>query len=246
MTRLGTVLSVILAFAPLSLAADEAAEVLARTKSVYAAMTSYADTGVIVTEYQMGNAPGFKERHTFRTFYQSPRRFFFDFNKDPNAGKERLVIWSDGGDFNSWWSATGVHDTYPKGQGANAFALSSMPTKGSAVLIAPLLFSKAGLQGAIASFVRPTLAAKGETVGGHRCYRLNGVIEEAYGATGNVTGSRRATLWIDADSSLVVKLVEEAPTGSPAGMVDRITTTFDPKANPALADSVFRFTPPAS
>jgi outer membrane lipoprotein-sorting protein len=34
------------------------------------------------------------------------------------------------------------------------------------------------------------------------------------------------------------------PRGSPAGSVNRVTTTFDPKPNPTLDDGHFRFTVP--
>jgi hypothetical protein len=135
-----------------------------RSRAAYAKLQSYADSGTILTESRSPGATAVVERHTFSTYYQAPRKFYFDFRKDPKAGKERLVIWCDGGDFESWWSATGVHQTYPKGTGASAFGTASFPTKGSVVLIPPLLFSQAGLQGPLTVF-KPRQAATEELNG---------------------------------------------------------------------------------
>ena len=128
-------------------------QVLQQSRDKYAAMTSYSDTGSITTSYKSGPAAADVETHSFRTYYQSPRQFYLEFRKDAQAGNERFVIWSEGQDFNTWWSATQVHEDYPKGSGATAFAVGSMPTHGAAVMIPPLLFSKAGLQGPLANLI---------------------------------------------------------------------------------------------
>ena len=124
-------------------APSQPGDILEHTRAAYAALHSYADTGVTTTEYRSPGAPAMVERHTFSTLYKSPRQYLFDFQKDPKAGAERFVIWGDGEDFHTWWSATRVHDTYPRGRGATAFALGSSPTKGTVLLLAPLLFPQA-------------------------------------------------------------------------------------------------------
>jgi hypothetical protein len=161
---------------------------------------------------------------------------------DFREGKERLVIWSDGGDFQSWWSATGVHQTYPRGTGATAFGTASFPTKGAVLLVPPLLFSQAGLQGPLVALKVPRLAGT-EDMDGHRVHKLVGEVALTY-RTGLGGHARPTTVWIDAQSLLVRKIVEDTPAGSPQGSVDRVTTTFKPQANPPLADSLFRFAVP--
>jgi outer membrane lipoprotein-sorting protein len=229
-------------FATSALAGDQppdAAKLLADSRAKYAAMTSYSDTGSIVTEYQSPGARAVVEHHTFTTYYQPPRKFLLDFREDPKAGGERYVIWCDGGDFNTWWSTTSVHETYPPGRGAGAFAASASPTHGATWQTAPLLFSKAGLQGPLANFADPKLAGT-EELGGRKMFKLTGTVGLAYG-TGNLTGELDGTLWIDAETLLIRKIVEEQGQGA---FVSRTTTSFNPEADPALSDSVFEFKVP--
>jgi hypothetical protein len=214
-------------------------DLLERSLAAYAALGAYSDTGTVTTEYRSPGAPALIETHTFATCYRAPRRFLFDFMK---KGGERFVIWCDGGDFQTWWSATRVHDTYEKGRGTLAFALAATPTKGSALQIAPLLFTQAGLKGPILNF--EGLRSDGtETVGSHRCYKLRGEVSLAY-ATGAVTGKRAATIWIDAETLLVRKMFEDTPAGTGGGVESRVTTTFEPRGNPDLDDGHFQFAAP--
>ena len=80
-----------------------------------------------------------------------------------------------------------------------------------------------------------------EPVNGHRCHKLVGEVGLAYG-TGTVTNVRPTIIWIDADSLLVRKVVEDTPKG--AGGTDRVTTIFEPQANPQIDDAHFKFAPP--
>ena len=214
-----------------------------RSRAAYTALQSYSDAGVVVTENQSPGAPLLVERYSFTTYYRAPRQFYFDFKKDPKAGNERLVIWCDGGDFQSWWSATRVHQTYPQGTGATAFGVSAFPTKGAVLLIPPLLFPKAGLQGPLAALKAPRLVGTLE-LNGVRVHKLVGEVAIGY-ATGLGAHARATTVWIDAQTLLVRKIVEDTPAGSPEGSVDRATITFEPHANAQLADSVFQFGVPS-
>jgi outer membrane lipoprotein-sorting protein len=219
------------------------AEIIDQMRAKYAALKSYSDTGTVTTEYAGpgGSGPSIVEQHTFTTYYRAPRQFFFEFVKDPKVGKERFVIWADGADFNTWWSATKVHDTYPKGRGATAFALATFPTKGSVMQIAPLLFAQAGLHGSIVDFTEPRLDGS-EDIGGRRCYKVVGQVALAYG-TGTVTSVRPTTIWIDAETLLVRRILEDTPSGTGAS-VDRVTTIFEPRADPAMDDAHFKFIVP--
>jgi hypothetical protein len=235
-------LPLIVTAVPAATAAMSGADVLAQSRAKYAAMKSYADTGVVTTEFALSRAaPPTVERNSFRTVYSAPRRFLLDFKK--GAGGERLVIWGDGENFHTWWSATGVHEVYPRGQGANAFALSSLPTLGAAMAVPPLLFSQAGLHGVLTDF--ELVRSEGvETLDGRSCYRLVGTVGLAYG-TGAVSGGRSTTIWIDVDTLLVGKMLEDTPAGSGADMVDRVITRFQPQNNPPVDPAVFQFIIPA-
>jgi hypothetical protein len=81
-----------------------------------------------------------------------------------------------------------------------------------------------------------------ESVDGRRCYKVVGEVALAYG-TGAVTSVRPTTVWIDAETFLVRKIVGDTPSGSSAS-VDRITTTFSPQADTDIDDTHFKFAAP--
>jgi hypothetical protein len=218
------------------------AQVLKQSRDTYAALSSYSDSGSITSTYRSGSAPASVDTYTFYTAYHTPRQFLLEFKKGPEVADERFVIWSEGQDFNSWWSATKVHEQYPQGRGANAFALGAYPTQGAAVMIPPLLFAKAGLQGPLASFTL-SKGAGTEKIGDHLCYRLLGEEAMAY-KTGNVAGGRAVTVWIDAQSLLVRKVFEDTPSDSASDTINTITTNLEPLANPAIDSARFHFDVP--
>lgn len=231
----------ILSFAAAALAQQappEAAQIFEQMRETYSKLQSYADTGEVMTEYKVLGAPGIVEHHTFRTFYHAPRQFLFHFQKDPKAGKEEYVIWCEGAEFHSWWSTTRVNQKYEQGRGTLAFATGSLPTKGSALQIAPLLFSQSGLKGPVFSLNEPQLAGT-ETVNGKRCYKLFSETR----ASGLGEEQRATTVWIDTQNMLVLKVFEDTPAGSGTGNVNHITTLFKPQPNPELKAEVFRFVP---
>lgn len=216
-------------------------DILARSRAMYAALTSYADTGTIDEEYGPAASP-IHARHTFRTYYRAPRRFFFEFIKENSA--DRYVVWSDDDAFHSWWQATGVAQDFPKGHGATAFTTGAYPTKNALTQIAPLLFSTAGLTGTLTEFTE-TADAGMEPLEGVPSYKLLGVAKSTYQTSGHVANIRATTVWIDARTLLVRRVREDASAQGPAGNVSRVTTTFVPQANPALDDARFSFVPPA-
>jgi len=215
-------------------------DILARSRAMYASLKSYADTGVVVHESAYTSVG----RHTFRTYYRAPRHFFFEFVEDKALGGSRVAVWCDGGDFQTWWSDTGNHNVYPKGQGAQAFVGATYPTLGSATQIASQLFANAGLVSTLAELDEMTSAGT-ELVNGRSAHKLTGIARSTYGATGRQVNVRRTTVWIDAETLLVRKIFEDTPKGGPAGSRNRITITFEPQANPTLDDSRFRFVVPS-
>jgi outer membrane lipoprotein-sorting protein len=217
-------------------------QVLQHSRDTYAALKSYSDSGSITTTYRSGGAPASVETATLHTWYQAPRQFNLDYQRGAAAGGDRFVLWSEGQDFNTWWSSTHVHTDYPQGRGGTAFALGAYPTKGATVMIAPLLFAKGGLQGPIANFTL-TQSEGIDRVGEHPCYRLRGQESIAY-KSGTVAGARVITIWIDTQSWLVRKVFEDTPTDSGSGTVNSVTTVLEPVANPAIEAAKFHFEVP--
>jgi outer membrane lipoprotein-sorting protein len=224
-------------------AKPSATDILAKSQATYAALKSYSDRGTVLVETGNPKSPD-KEHRSFTTYYHAPRQFLMINKKEDGSGEE-LVVWceGDGKDFMGWWTASNTLTDYPQGQGAVAFATASYPTLSTAVMIPSWLFAGAGLQGPLTSF---NLTRDGgvETLNGGQTYKLIGEEVQAYG-TGNVTGTRSITIWIDATTLLIRKVVEDTPHDSPAGDLSRQTTTFEPTANPPLDAARFHYVPPA-
>jgi outer membrane lipoprotein-sorting protein len=215
-------------------------DVLARSQAAYAALKSYADTGTVDTE--IGPPEGvLREHHTFKTAYRAPRHFLFDFVREDNA--DRFVVWADDEAFHTWWQATGVAETYPKGEAAGAFVAGEEPTEHALMQLSPWLFPHADLTGPLTEFGGASLAGT-EPIDGHSCYKLAGVGKSVYRATGRVVNVRRMTVWIDVQTLLVRRVFEDTAEGGAASTLNRTTATFDPQVNPTLDDARFVFTPP--
>jgi len=238
--RLGSVAAAVSIALSVELAAprlNASDDILQRTRAMYAALHSYADTGVVLRQFSST-----QERHTFTTYYKASRPFYFDFQKESG---DRFVIWSDEKAFHSWWKSTGVQDDYPRGRGINVFLPADFVTLGSALKIPALLFSGSGLQGAFANFTDAALDGR-EDVGGRTCFRLVGTAKDVYPGTGREVNVRQMTVWVDAESLLIRKVLEDSPKGTAPAARIRTTTTFEPRANPPLDDSHFQFAAPAS
>src|SRR5438128_768687 len=96
-------------------------DVLARSQAMYAALNSYADTGLVLNELGPVST-AIKERHTFTTYFsRTPRGFYFEFRKESG---DRYVIWGDPEAFHTWWKTTGVKDDYPNPNNVGAFSLA--------------------------------------------------------------------------------------------------------------------------
>ena len=208
--------------------------------AAYQALSSYTDSGTIEYRYQWPDTPLLIEKSTFETAYRAPRNFFFRFDGDPASGGDAYVIWCDGGDFQSWWKATGVHTVHDNGQGAVAFLNGQSPSRDAANLVAPHLFPQALLVGPTYRLIDP-VARPPESVDSHACHTIT--------ATSRVTGTqtvdhRPITLWIDDNLGLVRKVHVEPELDSPPGLIDELTYLLQPEANPELADDRFTFTPP--
>jgi hypothetical protein len=230
--------------------AFDADDVLARTYAAYAALDSYADSGTVVDE-----SKGFRDRFTFRTLQtRQPRNFLLDFrdagseydNGYKIPGGERTMIWMQNGELQTWNSKTQEHEIYPEDGGRQVAALTgaSYGTRGVSVVVPSLIYIKANM----ASVVQATedaVAAGSEMVGGRQCLKIMGVERWRY-PNGRVTGVRPVTFWIDAETHLIRKILEDTPKDSPRGSISRRIITLEPQANPPLETSHFTFVVPES
>jgi outer membrane lipoprotein-sorting protein len=216
-------------------AEESSAAILAHARSVYEALNSYADSGTVLYEY---TATSHDEHHFTTAFNRAPRRFLLDFHK---GSGDRIVISGDPDAFHVWWKATGQTTEYPNPKNAGAITLSDFPTNAVATKIPPLLYAKAGLPGAIAHFV-PEDNVVPEACADKKCYRLQGTTGDTYGATGRQVNVRKLSVWVEEQTYLIRKVIEDAPAA--AGTLNRTTTTFIPQANPTLDDDAFKFTVP--
>jgi outer membrane lipoprotein-sorting protein len=215
--------------------AQSADDILKKMRDTYAAMNSYADSGTVINEY---GASG-RDRHSFTTYFtRSPRHFLLDFRKQ---GGDRYVIWSDQEAFHTWWKTTGQQTDYPNPNNAPAISQSGQNTKQAALEIPTLLYSKVQLGGDFNNFADVERDGT-EEIGGRRCYRLLGRASDAYAGSGKEVNNRKMTVWIDAESYLVRQILEEWK--SPAGSRTRLTTTYQPQANPTVEEAKFKFVPP--
>ena len=230
--------------------AFDAEDVLAKTRAAYAALMSYADSGTVLDE-----ATGFTNRSTFRTlFTRDPRQLLIEYRAVESVYKSgyRLpipshdVLWMENGDLQTWSSKSQAHETYPAdgGQQVNALKNAGYSTAGISVLIPSHFYTKSGL----ASAVHATEEAEAdgfETVNGRKCHRILGVERWRY-PSGQETGVRAITIWIDAETYLIHKILQDTPRGMPRGSIGRRTTIIKHQANPELEPVQFRFAVPAS
>ncbi len=230
--------------------AFDADDVLAKTRAAYAALASYADSGTVADQ-----TSGFTNHSTFRTlFTRAPRQLLIDYHAVDSEGtngdrlplNSHVVLWMENGDLQTWYSQAQAHDTYPAdgGQQVNALQSAAYRTAGISVLVPSHLYTQSGL----VSQVHATEEAEAdgfETVNGRRSFRILGVERWRY-PSGRETGVRAITLWIDAETYLIHKIVQDTPKGMARGVISRRTTTIKPQANPELEPAHFRFAVPAS
>ena len=236
-------LAAVLPFALAAVAAraqDALGDIMAPVSSTYASLTSYSDSGIVDVRYQFPGGPLIVERHRFETAFRAPRNFFFRFDEDPAAGGDALVIWCDGGDFQSWWKATGVHEVLDGGRGAVAFMTAQSPTLDAANLVAPHLFPQAQLPGPTIRLIEPRDAGE-DAINGRPSRKI--VADRREDGVQTVD-DRPTTVWTDRESGLIVQVLVDTEPGNPAGFIDQKTFRLDPEANPDLPDERFTFAPP--
>ena len=229
-------------------AAFDAEEALARTYAAYAALNSYADSGTVVDE-----SKGFRDQFTFRTLQtREPRNFLLDFryagsvydNGFKIAGGARTVIWMQDGHLQTWSSEAQAHEVYPADGGRQVEAINgaSNATRGVSVLVPSLIYIKANMVSVLQA-TEEAAAAGTETIGGRKCLKVMGIERWRY-PSGQITGVRPITIWIDAETYLIRKILEDTPKGAPRGSLSRRIVTYDPTPNPPIDNGRFGFTVP--
>lgn len=225
-------------------------EVLTNMRAAYAALTSYADSGTVLDE-----SSGFTDRSTFRTFFtREPNNLFIEFRGIASEYKmgnrvplnAHVVLWMQNGELQTWSGVTQAHEIYPRaaGQQVNAVKNAGYYTAGISILVPSHLYSTAGIASPV--HAAEEVEADGfETVNGRKCYRLLGVERWRY-PSGQETGVRAITIWVDAETYLIHKLFQDTPKGYPRNEISRRTTTIKHRANPKLDAAQFAFAVPAS
>jgi hypothetical protein len=211
-------------------------DALTPVRDRYTALETYADTGTVLVEQQV-DASAITESGTFTTLYRAPRNFFFEYLDDPDSGSDRLVIWCDGGDFQSWWATTNQHEIFDGGRGANAFFNAEYPTQGTSMAVPGLIFARADLGGPVAGLTDIREAGEEEFDG-----RSFSRIEADTIVAGSVVRPHPTVLLVDPQTLLLHKLVEDTPPDFVG--LNRRTMTFVPDADVEVDDSRFSFTVP--
>ena len=231
--------------------AFKADEVINRTRGAYAALTSYADSGTVLEE-----TSGFTDRYTFRTlFARAPRNMLIEVraiaseykNGNRLALSHQVTLWLEKDDLHAWASRSQSHETYPAADGqqqVNAIRNANYSTLGISVLVPSHFYTKSGLASVLHATEEPE-ADGYETVNGRRCFRILGVERWRY-PSGRETGVRPITIWIDAETYLIQKILQDTPRGYPRGEISRRTTTLKHRANPKLEPAQFRFKVPTN
>jgi hypothetical protein len=213
----------------------------------YATLASYADKGTVSEEIA-----GMIHESSVRTYFRrATRDLYFDYHPHrtryprlnghtADTSGNRLVVWMLGGRMESYSFYFKRHTVVGPDQQTSALKDGIPYTAGTSVLIPSLLYPKGRLPGTPLQLETAALAGT-DSVDGRRCHKITGEAAEYY-PSGRRTNVRQVTLWIDADTKLVRRIVEEKQTGD--GTPHRLTVTLDPVANPTIADTSFKFAVP--
>jgi hypothetical protein len=241
-------LGLVVTLAPAGGEAFDAEDALARSYAAYAALTTYADSGTLVER-----TSGFQNKYAFRTYFtRQPRNLFLNFSDIESEydngykikGDRETVIWMENGLLQTYDTKTREHETYPEDGGRQVDALknANYGTKGVSVVVPSLIYTKAGMASVIQATEEAT-AAGTETIDGRPCLKVMGIERWRY-PSGQVTGVRPVTMWIDAETYLIRKIFQDTPKNMARGAIEHRTTTFRPYANPSLDPGRFRYTVP--
>jgi outer membrane lipoprotein-sorting protein len=226
-------------------------DVLKKSLAYYSTLTSYSDTGTVAQEI-----PGHVTNAKFVTYFRrASRDLYFDFQtlnyvdvaskRALDMSRYRNVIWMFKGEMETYSFYFRAHEIINAEGGGQVRAVqgASYATMGTSVLIPSLLYSQARMPSTILQVEQATVAGT-EEIGKRLCHKVTG-IAAAYYPSGQRTSVRPVTIWIDVESQLIRRVLEDTPKGGAAGSLSRLTINYDePQANPAIDDSKFHFNVP--
>ncbi len=211
------------------LAANEAArKFLAEVARTYASCRSYRDEGIVETVYVKEGGDQTR-RLSFSTRFVRPDRFRFEYgHHDSDQYAPACIIWQKRDRVRDWQVSL-----KPQAVGELSFAIAGATgvSSGSAHTIPCLLIPNVCLTLGLSELDDIALAGE-ETLDGTVCVKLKG----------NKSNLTRITLWVERESRLVRKIVEESQF---AAFRTRETTTYRPRINTAIPDADLAFDPPA-
>ena len=240
----------VLAYAPPPDARRALPEALTAAMTTYASLASYADAGTIRRE-----VPGIVDESRFTTrFRRASGDLYFEHQgvSSTNPGTtftvdmrgQRTVVWMWRSEMQKYDFASRTHEIVPPGNGhVRTLQGLTQATHGTSILIPSLLYPGAQLPSTVLQLESATVAGI-ESVAGRRCHKVAGTAA-ARDPSGQRTAVRPVTVWIDAESHLIRRLVEGTPEHYPPAAYQRTTITLAPQADPQLPDEGFAFTPPA-
>jgi hypothetical protein len=203
-----------------------AADLLQKVEAAYAHAASYADHGSVTDAFTsaQGNHNNVK---TFGTAFIRPDRFRFEYRKDGDATRA-YIIWADHGSVHSRWYVK--HNAVEEAPSLmRAIAAATGVSSGTAYIVPHLLMPN-DLSGPSVTALVDARVEGTEFIAGHPCYKVTGTPRDM--------GPR--TLYIDAQSYALRRIVERAHLTASAGEQPfdvETTIEYDPALNGTVTDA---------
>jgi outer membrane lipoprotein-sorting protein len=213
---------------PIAQTPPDAPSLIGKMQAVYASCRSYRDQGqLVLTKVENGRVVSI--HRAVRIVFERPDRFRFEHTQERRSGGEKdlVAIWSDRGQFYSWWSIMpGVRKHVDFMQ---AFRWGR-EVSGRGMYMVDLLHQLTADDWLWKANVSTAQFGPEEKVSGRRCYTVD------------IPGGRATRLWIDKESFLIRKVYTSF--GKDAEYRD-VTSTYSPELNVPIEASEFVFKPPA-
>jgi outer membrane lipoprotein-sorting protein len=199
---------------------------LKQVDTMYAALTSYRDEGIVVTSFH--GKKEFTTRKPFFTIYSRAGLFRYEFTQND----DRYVVWRDRAMVRSWWTVTNQLECFR--DLSDALAGPTGVSGGSAHTVPTLLMGSDGKGWRITSLSSPVVLGTQDVAGCPGCTVVEGK---------HPRQAVRYRLWIHPQTLALMRLEQYS---SIAGGTEVISTaTYRPQLNPSIDPASTRFTPPA-
>ena len=202
-----------------------ASEIMGRTIDVYAACSTYRDSGVMTRTFFADDGVH-QETQVFTTVFQRPYRFRFECRE----GENRYIIYADAAAVRAWWNVD--EGVQPMASVDDAIGRAVGPSNGTAHTI-PRLLMPEKVRGRSLNDLRGLERLPDAMLGDIACYRLTGT--DRYGDF--------HIIWIGRETFLVHRIDEEH-TFPEFATADR--TVYHPELNIELDDAEFDLGAPGS